>query len=93
MRSQGGTIVRAQFRVPEPAGPGADSVRCRREEFQTVGLGVGGWFCGEVGPGHGDDEEEGFFGGCDAELGAVSDYGGTDVEEAAGLGFGEPSYT
>lgn len=93
VRLQGGPVVGAELGPAEAARPGADSVWGGREESQAL-RGIRLAFLlhlGEVGPGHGHDEEEGFLGHLDAQVRAIADDGRADVEERAGAFLREPS--
>lgn len=94
MCGEGRTVVCAEFCVPEAAGPGADGVGCRGEEFEAECFARD---ClqarGGVGPGDGDDEEERFAGSLDAELSAGADEGWAEVEHTTRLRLGEPACT
>lgn len=85
---QGRTVVRTELGVAEAAGPGTDGIGGRGVESKTfAGLGFGVLLhFREVGPWDGNNEEEGFLGHLDAEVGTVTDNGGTDVEERTGVG-------
>jgi hypothetical protein len=85
---QGRTVVRTELGVAEAAGPGTDGIRGRGVESKALtGLGFGVLLhFGEVRPGDGNNEEEGFLGHLDTEVGTVTDNGGTDVEERTGVG-------
>ena len=88
MSLQGRTVVGTELGIAKATGPGADAIWGRGVESKALaGLGIGVLLhFGEVGPGNGNNEEEGFLGHLDAEVGTVSDNGGTDVEERTGVG-------
>lgn len=94
VRLQGGPIVGAELGPTEAARPRADSVWGRREESQALGRICLAFLLhlGEVGPGHGHDEEEGLLGHLDAQMRAIADDGRADVEERAGAFLREPSW-
>lgn len=85
---QGRTVVRTELGVTEAAGPGADGIGRRGVKSKALaGLGFGVLLhFGEVGPGDGNNEEKGFLGHLYAQVGTISDNGGTDVEERTGVG-------
>lgn len=90
---QRGAVVGTELGRTEATGPGTNGVGSRSEELQAL-LRLSLAFLlhlSKVGPGNGNDEEQGLLGDLDTEVRAVTNDGRADIKERAGLLLRKPA--